>query len=105
LIESLIADENAMDEGVAELIKHKKRLHDDDDKDQDPGPDQGLKKRKTSKDAEQFKKPKSSGSSKDTTQSRPKSTGKSAQAEEIVFKAEDTDMPLDQRDDLGNTDE
>ncbi|GJY33498.1 hypothetical protein Tco_0417967 [Tanacetum coccineum] len=91
LIESLIADENAMDQGVAELIKHKKRLHDDDDKDQDPpaGPDQGLKKRKTSKDAE----------------SRPKSTGKSAQAEEIVFKAEDTDMPLNQRDDLGNTDE
>ncbi|GJU92723.1 hypothetical protein Tco_1317479 [Tanacetum coccineum] len=75
--------------------------------DQDPpaGPDQGLKKRKTSKDAEPYKKPKSTGSSKDTIQSQPKSTGKSAQAEETVFEAEDTDMPLNQGDNLGNTDE
>ncbi|GJT17163.1 hypothetical protein Tco_0875869 [Tanacetum coccineum] len=41
LMESLIADENAMDQGVADLIKHKKRPHDDDDRDQDhhAGPD------------------------------------------------------------------
>nr|GEX05211.1 hypothetical protein [Tanacetum cinerariifolium] len=41
LMESLIADEYAMDQGVADLIKHKKRPHDDDDRDQDPpaGPD------------------------------------------------------------------
>ncbi|GKF74580.1 hypothetical protein Tco_0220912 [Tanacetum coccineum] len=58
-MESLIADENAMDQGVVDLIKHKKRPHDDDDRDQDPpaGPDQGLKKRKTSKDANPSKKP------------------------------------------------
>ncbi|GJU15864.1 hypothetical protein Tco_1143830 [Tanacetum coccineum] len=65
-MELLIADENAMDQGVADLIKHKKRPHDDDDRDQDPpvGPDQGLKKRKISKDVESPKKPKSTSSSK-----------------------------------------
>ncbi|GJZ84674.1 hypothetical protein Tco_0650013 [Tanacetum coccineum] len=81
LMESLIVDENAMDQGVADLIKHKKRPHDDDDRDQDPpaGLDQGLKKRKTNND--------------------------SAQAEETVFEAEDTDMSLNQGDDLSNNDE
>ncbi|GJT07445.1 hypothetical protein Tco_0841907 [Tanacetum coccineum] len=64
-----------------------------------------MKKRKTSKDVEPSKKPKSTTSFKDITQSQPKSTGKSAQAEETVFEAEDTDMSLNQGDDLGNTDE
>ncbi|GJZ64383.1 retrovirus-related pol polyprotein from transposon TNT 1-94 [Tanacetum coccineum] len=36
LMESKIAYENAMDQGVADLIKHKERLHDDDDRDQYP---------------------------------------------------------------------
>ncbi|GKB53594.1 hypothetical protein Tco_0904347 [Tanacetum coccineum] len=59
LMESLIADENAIDQRVVNLIKHKKRPHDDDDRDQEPSarPDQGLKKRKTSKDADPSKKP------------------------------------------------
>ncbi|GJX22058.1 hypothetical protein Tco_0226503 [Tanacetum coccineum] len=41
LMESLIVDEDAMDQGVVDLIKHKKRPHDDADRDQDPlaGPD------------------------------------------------------------------
>ncbi|GJT41107.1 hypothetical protein Tco_0940972, partial [Tanacetum coccineum] len=71
---------------VADLIKHKKRPHDDDDdRDQDPPirPDQGLKKRKTSKDVEPPKKPKLTGSSKSNTLTQPKPTCKSAQAEEI----------------------
>ncbi|GJW07365.1 hypothetical protein Tco_1569788 [Tanacetum coccineum] len=57
LMESLIADENDMDQGVDDLIKEKKRPHDDEDKDQDPHarPDQGLKKRKTSRDAQPSK--------------------------------------------------
>ncbi|GKA67843.1 hypothetical protein Tco_0767760 [Tanacetum coccineum] len=76
LIESLIADENDMDQGV---------------------------KRKTSKDAELPKKPKSTGSSKSNTTSQPKSTGKSVQAEETIFEAADTDMPFNQEDDMGNT--
>nr|GEX60070.1 retrovirus-related Pol polyprotein from transposon TNT 1-94 [Tanacetum cinerariifolium] len=49
LMESLIAAEDVMDQGVADLIKHKKRAHDDEDKDQDPPArsDQELKKKKT----------------------------------------------------------
>ncbi|GJW45487.1 hypothetical protein Tco_0077133 [Tanacetum coccineum] len=78
-MESLIANEDAMDQGVADLIKHKKRSHDDEDRDQDPpaGPNQGLKKRKTSKDAKLAKKSKLTGSSKDTTQTCKASQGKS----------------------------
>ncbi|GJZ26016.1 hypothetical protein Tco_0570269 [Tanacetum coccineum] len=105
LMGSLIANENIMDQGVADLIKHKKILHDNDYRDQDPpvGPDQGLKKRKTSKDVEPSKKPKSTGSSKDTTQSQPKLTGKSTQAKETVFEVEDTNMLLNQEDDMAPT--
>ncbi|GKB77057.1 hypothetical protein Tco_0943952 [Tanacetum coccineum] len=68
-----------------ELQKHTEELRQEySQKYQDPpaGPDQGLKKRKTSKDVEPYKKPKST-----------------------VFEAEDTDMPLNQGDNLGNTDE
>ncbi|GKA40420.1 hypothetical protein Tco_0733013 [Tanacetum coccineum] len=43
-------------------------------------------------------------SSSKGTKSQPKSSGKSAQAEEPVFEAADTKMSLNQRDDLGNTD-
>ncbi|GJZ79286.1 hypothetical protein Tco_0644123 [Tanacetum coccineum] len=87
-IESLIADENVMDQGVVDLIKYKKRPHDDDDKYQDPltRPDQGLKKRTTSKDAEPPKNPKLTGSSKSNTSSQPKSTGKSAALKHDWFK-------------------
>ncbi|GJV80666.1 hypothetical protein Tco_1516536 [Tanacetum coccineum] len=76
-MKSLIAKENTMDQGVANLLKHKKRPQGDDDKDQDPptGLDQGLMKRKTSKDAKLPKKPKSTGSFKSNTTSQPKSTG------------------------------
>ncbi|GJT00283.1 hypothetical protein Tco_0821452 [Tanacetum coccineum] len=80
-------------QGVADLIKHKKRPHDDDDRDQDPlaGPDQGLKKRKTSKDAEPPKKPKSTGSSKDTTCSQSKSTAPIPDPEWIQGKSVDNE--------------
>nr|GEW70880.1 hypothetical protein [Tanacetum cinerariifolium] len=59
-----------------------KRGRKDKDKDEDPsaGLDQGLKKRRTSKDS--------------------KSSGKYAQAEEQVFETADTEMPQDQGDDL-----
>ncbi|GJT33185.1 retrovirus-related pol polyprotein from transposon TNT 1-94 [Tanacetum coccineum] len=103
LMESLIADENIIDQGVDDLIKHKKRPHDDADREQDPPV--GLKKRKMSKDAEPPKKPKSSGSSKDTTRSQPKLTGKSIQSEETVFEAADTKMPLNKGNDMGDVDE
>ncbi|GKA24573.1 hypothetical protein Tco_0710606 [Tanacetum coccineum] len=72
----------------------------DKDKDEDPstGSDRGLKKRKTSKDAEQTKglkaKESQSGLSKGT-QSQSKSSGKSVQSEEPEFetKAAQYDLP------------
>nr|GEX54790.1 hypothetical protein [Tanacetum cinerariifolium] len=87
-----------------------KRDREDKDKDEDPpaGSDLGLKKRKTSKDAEPSKGSKSkelkSISSKGTN-SQPKSSGKSTQAEELVFESADTEMPQNQGSDLGNTDD
>ncbi|GKC46681.1 hypothetical protein Tco_1064403 [Tanacetum coccineum] len=48
---------------------------------------------------------KSTESSKGTSKSQPKSTGKSAQAEETVFEAGDTQGPLNLGEDMGNTDE
>ncbi|GJT54529.1 hypothetical protein Tco_0989583 [Tanacetum coccineum] len=87
-----------------------KRSRKDKDKDEDPsaGSDRGLKKRKTSKDAEPTKGPKAkesqSGSSKGT-KSQSKSSGKSVQSEEPEFEVADSDMPQDQEENLGNDDE
>ncbi|GKE25075.1 hypothetical protein Tco_1436587 [Tanacetum coccineum] len=78
-----------------------KRNREDKDKDEDPtaGSDRGLKKRKTSKDPEPTtaskKKDLASGSSKGS-KSQPKSSGKSFQTEEPMFKVGDSDMPQDQ---------
>nr|GEX01935.1 hypothetical protein [Tanacetum cinerariifolium] len=79
-----------------------KRDHDNKDKDEDPsaGSDQGLKKQKTNKDIEPPKGSKSKESktsSSKGTKSQPKSSGKSVQAEELVFETADTKMPQDQR--------
>ncbi|GJU12068.1 uncharacterized mitochondrial protein-like protein [Tanacetum coccineum] len=87
-----------------------KRSQKDKDKDEDPsvGSDRGLKKRKTSKDAELTKGPKAkesqSGSSKGT-KSQPKSSRKSVQSEEPEFEVADSDMPQDQEGNLGNDDD
>ncbi|GKA38999.1 hypothetical protein Tco_0731550 [Tanacetum coccineum] len=72
-----------------------KRDCEDKDKDEDPpaGSDQGLKKRKTSKDVEPSKGSKSKESKSSLskgTKSQSKSYGKSAQAEESVFETADT---------------
>ncbi|GJU35716.1 hypothetical protein Tco_1184070 [Tanacetum coccineum] len=66
LIESILEDEDAMNKGVADKLK--KRKPDDDDRDEYPpaGLDQGLKRKKTSKDAEPSKKAKSTDTSKGT---------------------------------------
>ncbi|GJV78950.1 hypothetical protein Tco_1514820 [Tanacetum coccineum] len=83
-----------------------KRSRKDKDKDEDPfaGSDRGLKKRKTSKDAEPTKglkaKDSQSGLSKGT-KSQPKSSGKSVQSEEPEFEIADLDMPQDQEENLG----
>ncbi|GJW32865.1 hypothetical protein Tco_0052897 [Tanacetum coccineum] len=97
LMESILEDEDAMDEGVADKLKKKK--HNNVDKDEGPsaGSDGGLKRRKISKDTELSKKAKSTetskGISKGTSKSQPKSTIKSAQAEETVFEVGDTQEP------------
>nr|GFC45710.1 hypothetical protein [Tanacetum cinerariifolium] len=94
LHKSILVDEDAMDEGVADKLK--KRKHDDTHKDEGPfaGLDGGLKRRKTSNDTEPSKKAKSTetskGTSKGTSKSQPKSSVKSAQAKETVFEAGDT---------------
>ncbi|GJW59235.1 hypothetical protein Tco_0105966 [Tanacetum coccineum] len=68
-----------------------KRGQKDKDKDEDPsaGSDRGLKRRKTSKDADPTTEPKkkdsTSGSSKGT-KSQPRSSGKSVQSQEPVFE-------------------
>ncbi|GJS38448.1 hypothetical protein Tco_0563491 [Tanacetum coccineum] len=82
----------------------------DQDKDEDPpaASDQGLKKQKTSKDTKPSRGSKlkdSKLSSSKGTKSQPKSSSKSAQAEEPVCEAVDIEMPLNQGDDLGNTDD
>ncbi|GKC70359.1 hypothetical protein Tco_1116242, partial [Tanacetum coccineum] len=84
LMESILEDGDAMDEGV--IIR-------------------GLKRRKTSKDIEPSKKAKSTESSKGTSKSQLKSTGKSAQAEETVFEAGDTQGEQNQGQDMGNADD
>ncbi|GJZ03799.1 hypothetical protein Tco_0537074 [Tanacetum coccineum] len=87
-----------------------KRSRKDKDKDEDPSivSDRGLKKRKTSKDAEpttcQKKKDSTSGSSKGT-KSQLKSFGKSIQSEEPVFEVADSDMPQDQEGNLGDNED
>nr|GEZ73233.1 hypothetical protein [Tanacetum cinerariifolium] len=62
-------------------------------------------RKKSSKDDEPSKKEKSTESSKGTTKSQPKSTGKSTQAKETMFEAGDTQVPHNQGDDMGNIDE
>ncbi|GKE46678.1 hypothetical protein Tco_1477936, partial [Tanacetum coccineum] len=69
------------------------------------GPDQGLKRKKTSKETKPSKKAKSTGTSKGTTNSQPKSTGRFAQTEGTVFEIGDTQVPQNLREDMGNTDE
>ncbi|GKC31685.1 hypothetical protein Tco_1038979 [Tanacetum coccineum] len=80
----------------------------DTDKDPSARSDRGLKKRKTSKDAEPTTSPKkkdsTSGSSK-CTKSQPKSTGKFVQSEEPVFEVADSDMPQDQEGNLGDNED
>ncbi|GKD53316.1 hypothetical protein Tco_1286703, partial [Tanacetum coccineum] len=79
LMESILENEDVMDKGVADKLK-KRKLY-DIDKDEDPlaGPDQGLKRKKTSKDTEPSKK--------------------------TVFEAGDTQLPHNLREGMGKTDE
>ncbi|GKA19031.1 hypothetical protein Tco_0698946 [Tanacetum coccineum] len=81
--------------------------HDRNDEEPSAGSDQGLKKRKTSKDGEPTKCPKTKeskyGSSKGT-KSQSKYSGKSVQAEEPEFEVADSDMPQDHEENMEPTD-
>ncbi|GKC03655.1 hypothetical protein Tco_0995265 [Tanacetum coccineum] len=84
-MEALIENENAMDKGVADIVKDHKRKHDDDE-DPPAGPNQGKKtKRRRTKESESSKKP---SFTKDTTKGKTltkgSKTGKSAPAKEPV---------------------
>nr|GEV67002.1 putative reverse transcriptase domain-containing protein [Tanacetum cinerariifolium] len=74
----------------------RRNKQEDNDADRDEGPpagsNQGLKRKKTIKDVEPSKKAKSTKTSKGTTKSQPKSTGKSTQTEETVFEAGDAQV-------------
>ncbi|GJU80567.1 hypothetical protein Tco_1282932 [Tanacetum coccineum] len=122
LMESLIKDENTMDQGHADSIKQKKRPHDDVDKDEGPTTrlDRGLKRHRTSKGTETSRK---TSTSKDSSKGKSPTTSsksiKSAkdQVEELIFaqdsdyakhddaEFDNTDMLMDQGEDLGKTDE
>ncbi|GJX72798.1 hypothetical protein Tco_0311393 [Tanacetum coccineum] len=78
------------------------------DKDEDPPArlDQGMKRQKTSKDIEltkgsKSKESKSTSSSKGSTRSQPKSSGKSAQVEELSHIVDDTEVQQNQGQDMG----
>ncbi|GJR51013.1 hypothetical protein Tco_1401534 [Tanacetum coccineum] len=82
LMESILEDEDAMDEGVAD--KFKKMKQDNADKDEGPSTrsDGGLKRRKTAKTLNHLRRPR-----------------------EIVFEAGYTQEPHNQEQDMGNTDD
>ncbi|GKC95053.1 hypothetical protein Tco_1160495 [Tanacetum coccineum] len=72
------------------------------------GSDRGLKKKKTSKDAEPtkgLKAKESQSSSSKGTKSQPKSSGKFVQSKEPEVEVVDSDMPQDQEGNLGNDDD
>ncbi|GJX88174.1 hypothetical protein Tco_0340188 [Tanacetum coccineum] len=85
-----------------------KRSRKDKDKDPSAESDRGLKKRKLSKDAKPTtglkKKDSSSGSSKGS-KSQPKYFGKSDQSEEPVFEVIDSEMPQDQKGNMGENED
>nr|GEV45029.1 hypothetical protein [Tanacetum cinerariifolium] len=100
---------NKMDESQSYLTATEHReCYDGLIKSYDLDKNRGLKKRKTSKDAEPTKGPKTKeskfGLSKGT-KSQSKSSGKSVHAEEPEFEVVDSDMPQDQEENMGNNDE
>ncbi|GJV24413.1 hypothetical protein Tco_1377108 [Tanacetum coccineum] len=93
---------------LKKILLDKMEINKDKDEDPSAGSDRGLKKRKLSKDAELTTRPKkkdsTSGSSKGT-KSQPKSSGKSVQSDEPVFEVADSDLPQDQKGNLGDNED
>nr|GEX10072.1 putative reverse transcriptase domain-containing protein [Tanacetum cinerariifolium] len=88
-------DNNAMDKGVADLIKNHKRKHNDDDDDDDEnplaGPNQGKKtKKRRSKELESSKKP---SSTKETPKGKAPSKGSKTDVVHDDDQPQDTSEP------------
>ncbi|GJT90638.1 hypothetical protein Tco_1079483 [Tanacetum coccineum] len=108
LIKSYDLDKNLF--STYDKVYSLKRSRKDKDKDEDPftGSDRGLKKRKTSKDAEPtkgLKAKESTSSSSKGTKSQSKFSRKTVRAEEPEFEVADSDTPQDQDENLGKDDE
>ncbi|GJS99668.1 hypothetical protein Tco_0820838 [Tanacetum coccineum] len=89
LIQLLLVDKNDMDRLVVDPASQRKRRHDDKDQDPPAGSDQGMKKRRTGKDAEPSKKSlKSKESAKGKTQSNTSKTGKSVSTDKPIHEPE-----------------
>ncbi|GJV26396.1 hypothetical protein Tco_1379091 [Tanacetum coccineum] len=118
-MESILEDEDAMDKGVANELKKRKPVSLIRRR-PNAVTDRGLKRQRTSKGTETSKKTSTSkDSSKGKSLTTSSKSGKSIkdQVEELIFvqdtnyakhddaKFDNTDMPMDQREDLGKTDE
>ncbi|GJW09702.1 hypothetical protein Tco_1575529 [Tanacetum coccineum] len=108
-LKKILIDKMEKSESYLAAPEHRD-CYDNKDKDEDPsaGSDRGLKKRKTSKDAEPTTGPKnkdSTSSSSKGTKSQPKPSRKSVQSEEPVFEVADSDMPQDQEGNPGDNDD
>nr|GEY97367.1 hypothetical protein [Tanacetum cinerariifolium] len=89
-----------------------KRRHDDDDNDEEPftRSNRGSKRRRARKEPESSSAPKektfeSTEKSKEGSKSHQKSTGKSAQVDELIYAAEDLEEPTPQEFNTGFTDD
>ncbi|GJX22032.1 hypothetical protein Tco_0226477 [Tanacetum coccineum] len=119
LMESIMEDEDAMDEGVANKVQKRKPYDADKDEGPSPGSDRGLKRQRISKGTETSKK---NSATKDSskgkslaTSSNSSKSGKSAkdQVDELISvqdsdddaEFDNTDMPMDHGEDLSKTDE
>ncbi|GKA78226.1 ribonuclease H-like domain-containing protein [Tanacetum coccineum] len=108
LMEALIADEDAMDNGVADTVKDYKRKHDDDDDDHDEGPsarpNQGKQtKRRRTKESESSKNPSSTKETpKGKAPTKGSKTGTSASTKELVEEPIAEVVMDDTGDDVGH---
>nr|GFB49182.1 hypothetical protein [Tanacetum cinerariifolium] len=110
LVKSYNTDKDAFD--TYSEVFTLKRGRDDNDKDQDPSArsDRWTKRRKSSKEAELSRDPrskegKSSSSSKGTSRSQHKSFGKSAHAKDPSHTVDDSEVKRNQEFDICNNDE
>nr|GEV50795.1 hypothetical protein [Tanacetum cinerariifolium] len=97
LMEALIADEEAMDKSVADLLKQQQRLHGDEDEDPFAGPNQGKKTKRT--------RTKESESSKKTSTTRGKAPTKGSKSDKSAIVEETIEELINEliMDDVDNT--